>query len=139
MKKAADLDLAPSSFSTLWFEPDWITRHLPDEQKDEKPVTQQSNNNESDDEMNTLSFQSNPYQTRSKTATDSQTLAFVALRDIIKVSMNELMSLYSYNKMSFECFVQTIKKKECKVWCIYMLSLLHFGCILQLIDQRELP
>eukprot|EP00485_Elphidium_margaritaceum_P005450 CAMPEP_0202709368 /NCGR_PEP_ID=MMETSP1385-20130828/21493_1 /ASSEMBLY_ACC=CAM_ASM_000861 /TAXON_ID=933848 /ORGANISM="Elphidium margaritaceum" /LENGTH=427 /DNA_ID=CAMNT_0049368619 /DNA_START=128 /DNA_END=1411 /DNA_ORIENTATION=+ len=125
----------PSSFSTLYFVPDWIQQLL-DEQKladNEAQNVDIDHDSEEDQNMNALhpmhchsstdTLHQNPYGLRSKNKkirseyrqnamSDYETMAFVGLRDLLGIDPVELRNLYAYNHCEYQTFEAAINNRN---------------------------
>jgi len=128
----------PSSFSTLYFVPDFIKDLLEDdvtindllEEKTDHSSARKSNDanyaHSDDEEMpvpvrSTYALRSRqkakakataPSITLQKPVSDYETMAFVGLRDIIKISHEQLAKLYKWNKREYETFQAAVANNQ---------------------------
>eukprot|EP01084_Bolivina_argentea_P101979 182763_1 len=95
-----NFQFAPSSISTLYFVPDYIEQHMDQLQIHTDEVKS--------DSLCSRNVQNNQSSINQKSVSDYETMAFVGLRDIIKISDDKLAQLYNYNKREYTTFQAVI-------------------------------
>eukprot|EP01084_Bolivina_argentea_P223243 377764_1 len=117
-------ELGPSSVSTLEFTPDYVKVLLSDSDTESEVEEQKVNRNKPqrtnkyeiyNSSMNIYSLRSKSSNRRSinrKAMSDHETMAFVAMRDVLNIHPNDLAKLYNYNKREYDTFQAVLNNKQ---------------------------
>eukprot|EP01084_Bolivina_argentea_P223242 377761_1 len=117
-------ELGPSSVSTLEFTPDYVKVLLSDSDTESEVEEQKVNRNKPqrtnkyeiyNSSMNIYSLRSKSSNRRSinrKAMSDHETMAFVAMRDVLNIHPNDLAKLYNYNKREYDTFQAVLNNKN---------------------------